>query len=130
MNDPRAIQQRERSCFLPDLVVALPRSGVFIAGDRRATRAQDAEMTPAAQVVEKPRDHQLPAWRTDVTGDKRVRWQHHRTAAARAIAELQNKLGLRDVSEAGLYRQGEGKLGEQEALEQLAGAINGSTDAS
>jgi hypothetical protein len=92
MDEPWAIEQLENFCHLTELVAPPPMpAGVVIAGDRRPTRAKNADILPAAQVVEKVLDRVLPAWRADVAVDKSGRWQQHRTASIRAIAELKTR---------------------------------------
>lgn len=90
MDEPWAIDQLQRFIYLTELVAPPPMpSGMFIAGDRRPTRANNSDILPVAQVVEKILDRVLPTWRADLSPAKR--WQQHRAAAIRAIAELETR---------------------------------------
>jgi hypothetical protein len=67
---------------------------VFI-GDDRYPAGRD-EIPAAAQIVEQILDRVLPAWRSDIDVDKTRRWQQHREAAKRAIAQLERQEELRE----------------------------------
>jgi Protein of unknown function (Hypoth_ymh) len=49
----------------------------------------------AAQIVEQILDRVVPKWRTEIAVDGAGRWQQHREAAKRAIAQLERKEELR-----------------------------------
>lgn len=59
-------------------------------GDDRYPKGRE-KIAPAAQVVEQILDCVLPAWRTDIAEDTKKRWQQHREAAKRAIAQLERE---------------------------------------
>ncbi len=90
----------ELRLFVDLTTLVQPRSdgGVAFLGDFGSPRG-GAKIPAAAQVVEQILDRVIPGWRGSVTPDKKGRWQQHRQAAQRAIAqleredELQEKLG-------------------------------------
>lgn len=75
---------------LTTLVSPEPTPGVAFLGDDRYPRGRE-EIPAAAQVVEQILDRVLPRWRSDVGEDKKRRWQQHREAAKRAVAQLERE---------------------------------------
>lgn len=69
--------------------------GVVFFGDDRHPKG-GASIPAAAQVVEQILDRVLPRWRIDVDQDETKRWQQHREAAQRAIAQLEREAELRE----------------------------------
>ena len=73
------------------LVDPLPTSGLQPIGDFRRTDAPQSAVIARAQVVEQILDRVLPEWRASVPRDVSGRWQQHRQAAQRAIAQLERQ---------------------------------------
>lgn len=72
-----------------------PIPGVSRLGDFRYPQG-GAGIAPAAQIAEQILDRVLPGWRREIAEDKKGRWQQHRQAAQRAIAQLEREAELRD----------------------------------
>ncbi len=80
---------------LTTLVKPAPTPGVTFFGDDRYPRG-GGEIAPAAQVVEQILDRVLPDWRRSLPEDDEKRWQQHREAAKRAIAQLERQEELQE----------------------------------
>ena len=73
------------------LVSPQPTPGLQFIGDFRHTQAEDADIIPAAQIVEQILSRVLPDWRTAIPVDGTDRWQQHHEAALRAVAKLERQ---------------------------------------
>ena len=77
-------------------LVKPPRTaGVVVFSDNRYPQGGEA-IPAAAQVVEQILDRVLPKWRDGIQEDTTRRWQQHRHAAKRAIAQLQRQAEIAD----------------------------------
>lgn len=76
---------------LTTLVTPPPTPGVVFFGDDRYPKGR-GEIPAAAQVIEQVLDRVLPDWRSTIP----ERWQQHREAANRAIAQLEREEELRE----------------------------------
>ena len=88
MDEAWAIEQLEQFIALTRLQQPSSDGGVIFLGDHASPVGSKAEIVASAQIVEKIIDRVLPQWRSDISVDKRGRWQQHRQAAQRALVEL------------------------------------------
>lgn len=95
MDVPWALNELRTFVELTTLVRPPPTPGVIDFTDSRYPRGR-GEIPAAAQVVEQILDRVLPNWRRDIDEDTTRRWQQHREAARRAIAQLEREAELRE----------------------------------
>jgi uncharacterized protein (TIGR02391 family) len=81
---------------MTELSLPPPTPGVLDMTGRRVTAASNAEIIPAAQVVEQILDRVLADWRSSVPVGKSNRWVQHREAAQRALAQLKRQEEIRE----------------------------------
>lgn len=95
MDSEWAVKELRTFVELTTLVAPPPTPGVAFFGDDRYPKGR-GEIPAAAQVIEQVLDRVLPDWRSAIPEDKRRRWQQHREAAKRAIAQLEREEELRE----------------------------------
>jgi hypothetical protein len=88
VEDAWALGELDAFVQMTALVSPPPTPGAVFLGDFRRTQAPENDVIPAAQIVEQILDRVLPGWRTSVPVDETRRWQQHREASQRAIAQL------------------------------------------
>jgi hypothetical protein len=91
-----AKQQLTHFLQLTQLSYPPPSPGVLDLSGRKVTAASSDEIIPAAQVVEQILDRALGDWRSAKPEWMSNRWQHHREAAQRALAQLQREDEIRE----------------------------------
>jgi len=83
-----AVAQLTNFVELTTLETPKPVQGVINLSDTRYPRGRGT-IPPAAQIIEQILDRVLPDWKLSVPIDKTQRWQQHREAAQRAVAQLE-----------------------------------------
>jgi uncharacterized protein (TIGR02391 family) len=91
-----AKQQLTHFLQLTQLSYPPPSPGVLDLSGRKVTASSSDEIIPAAQVVEQILDRALGDWRSAKPEWMSNRWQHHREAAQRALAQLQREDEIRE----------------------------------
>ena len=92
---PWALAELRGFVEITTLVNPAPTPGVVFFGDDRYPKGR-GDIPAAAQVVEQILDRVLPSWRSTIDEDETRRWQQHRQAAKRAIAQLERQEELRE----------------------------------
>lgn len=95
MDNAWALDELRSFIELTTLVEPAPTPGFVYLGDDRYPKG-GAKIAPAAQVVEQILDRVLPSWRSDIDVDNTKRWQQHREAAVRAVAQMEREEELRE----------------------------------
>lgn len=90
-----ALKELRAFVELTTLVNAPPTPGIVFIGDDRYPKGR-GDIPAAAQVVEQVLNRVLPDWCTAIPEDDTRRWQQHRDAAKRAIAQLEREEELRE----------------------------------
>jgi hypothetical protein len=90
-----ALQELHTFVDITTLVSPPTTPGIVHNGDNRYARGR-GEIPAAAQVVEQVLDRVLPNWRKEIDEDRKRRWQQHREAAKRAIAQLEREAEIRE----------------------------------
>lgn len=90
-----ALEQLQSFVEMTTLVRPQPTPGVVVLADDRYPKGR-GEIPAAAQVVEQILDRVLPSWRASIDADETRRWQQHREAARRAIAQLERQEEIRE----------------------------------
>jgi hypothetical protein len=97
LNSEWALNELRAFVEMTRLVTPPPTPGVAFFGDDRRPASSNAQIVPAAQVVEKILARVTPRWQRTVPPSARHHWEQHHQAALRAIAELERADEVREM---------------------------------